>query len=90
VIVKNLNLLEDFVSENDLMNYIREVGKVKMYSSPSMQNSPTLLKEEKLFNELKNNINSLSLQLKINEELKYIKIRKKQEIEEDIARLLDK
>jgi hypothetical protein len=90
VIVQNLNLLEDEVSEEDLMNYLRQVGKIKSWSRSHMQNSDLVLNEEALFQEIYNRVDSLSLQLKLKEELKYIEIRKRKEIEEDIAHLLDK
>ena len=90
VIVQNINLLEDVVSENDLMNYLRQVGKIKSFSRTHMQNSDLVLSEEALFTEIHKKVNSLSLQLKLKEELKYLEIQKRQELEEDIAHLLDK
>jgi len=90
IIVNNLNLLDGIVSENELLNYLQGVGKMKMYSGSHMQNSPELLKEEKLFEDIKNRIDSLSLQLKLKDILKSIEIEKREEIERDISRLLDK
>jgi hypothetical protein len=55
-----------------------------------MQNSDLLLSEEKLFSKIYEQVNSLSLQLKIKEELKYLEMQKYQEIEYDISKLLDK
>ena len=40
--------------------------------------------------EIHKKVNSLSLQLKLKEELKYLEIQKRQELEEDIVHLLDK
>jgi hypothetical protein len=55
-----------------------------------MQNSNLVLSEEALFTEIYKKVNSLSLQLKLKEELKYLEIQKRQELEEDIVHLLDK
>lgn len=90
LIIQNLNLLEDEVSEDDLMNYLRQVNKIKSFSRSHMQNSDLVLSEEALFTEIYKNVNSLSLQLKLKEELKYLEIQKRQELEEDIVHLLDK
>lgn len=90
IIIQNINLLEDSVSENDLMNYLRQVGKIKSFSRSHMQNSDLLLSEEALFTEIHKKVDSLSLQLKLKEELKYLEIQKRQELEEDIVHLLDK
>jgi hypothetical protein len=90
IIIQNLNLLEDKVSENDLINYLRQVGKIKSFSRSHMQNSNLVLSEEALFTEIYKKVNSLSLQLKLKEELKYLEIQKRQELEEDIVHLLDK
>lgn len=90
LIIQNLNLLEDTVSENELMNYLRQVNKIKSFSRSHMQNSDLVLSEEALFTEIYKNVNSLSLQLKLKEELKYLEIQKRQELEEDIVHLLDK
>ncbi|MGD9623989.1 MAG: SMEK domain-containing protein [Arcobacter sp.] len=90
IIIQNMNLLEDKVSENDLINYLRQVGKIKNFSRSHMQNSDLVLSEEALFTEIYKNVNSLSLQLKLKEELKYLEIQKRQELEEDIVHLLDK
>mgnify|MGYP003587258743 CR=1 FL=1 len=90
IIIQNINLLEDKVSENDLINYLRQVGKIKSFSRSHMQNSDLVLSEEALFTEIYKNVNSLSLQLKLKEELKYLEIQKRQELEEDIVHLLDK
>ena len=75
---------------SDLMNYLRQVGKIKSFSRTHMQNSDLVLSEEALFTEIHKKVNSLSLQLKLKEELKYLEIQKRQELEEDIAHLLDK
>jgi hypothetical protein len=90
IIIQNLNLLEDVVSEEDLINYLRQVGKIKSFMRSHMQNSDLLLSEEALFSKIHQQVNSLSLQLKIKEDLKYIERDKRQEIEYDIAKLLDK
>ncbi len=90
IIVQNLNILEDEVDDEKLMDYLTQVGKIKSWSRSHMQNSDLVLSEESLFAEIYNKIDSLSLQLKLKEELKDIKIQKRQEIEEDIAYLLDK
>lgn len=90
IIIQNMNLLEDKVSENDLINYLRQVGKIKSFSRSHMQNSNLVLSEEALFTEIYKKVNSLSLQLKLKEELKYLEIQKRQELEEDIVHLLDK
>ncbi|MGJ0330076.1 SMEK domain-containing protein [Aliarcobacter cryaerophilus] len=90
IIIQNMNLLEDKVSENDLINYLRQVGKIKSFSRSHMQNSDLVLSEEALFTKIYKNVNSLSLQLKLKEELKYLKIQKRQELEEDLVHLLDK
>ena len=90
IIIQNINLLEDKVSEDDLMNYLRQVGKIKSFSRSHMQNSDLILSEEALFTEIHKKVNSLSLQLKLKEELKSIEIQKRQELEEDIVHLLDK
>jgi hypothetical protein len=90
VIISNLNLLEDEIEDNELINYLSQVGKIKSWSRSHMENSDLVLSEEALFTEIYNNVDSLSLQLKLKEELKCIEIRKRKEIEEDIAHLLDK
>jgi hypothetical protein len=90
IIVQNLNLLEDIVLEENLISYLKQVGKIKSSSRSYMQNSDLVLSEEALFQEIYNRIDSLYLQLKLKEELKYLKIQKRKEIEEDIAHLLDK
>jgi len=90
VIIRNLNLLEDEIEDKELINYLSQVGKIKSWSRSHMENSDLVLSEEALFTEIYNNVDSLSLQLKLKEELKYIEIRKREEIEEDIAHLLDK
>ncbi len=89
-IAKNLNLLDGIVDEDELINYLRELGKMKMYSGGNMQNSPELLAEEAVLENILEHIKSLSLQLKIKNELKYIGIRKREEIESDISHLLEK
>ena len=63
---------------------------MKSWTRSHMQNSDLLLREEVLFTEIYKKVNSLSLQLKLKEELKYLEIQKRQELEEDIAHLLDK
>lgn len=88
IIVQILNILDGIVSEEDLMNYLREVGKVKVYSKSHMQNSELLLKEEQLFKKIYERVDSLSLKLQLKEKLEDIETRKKQEIEEDISYLL--
>jgi len=90
LIVKILNVLEDEVDDIELMHFLTEVGKIKSWTRSHMENSPELLSEEALLEKISETINSLSLKLKIQEELKYIELRKKQEIEEDIEHLLDK
>jgi len=90
VIISNLNLLQNEVDDKDLMDYLIQIDKIKSWSRSHMQNSDLVLSEEALFTEIYNNIDSLSLQLKIKEELKYIELRKREEIENDIASLLDK
>lgn len=90
IIVQNINLLEDSVSENELMNYLTQVGKIKSFSRSHMQNSDLVLSEEALFTEIYKKVDSLSLQLKLKEQLKYLEIQKRQELEEDIVHLLDK
>lgn len=90
IMIQNLKILDKHIPNDDLINYLTRVGKIKSYSSAPMENSPQLLEEEALLLEIHNNIDSLSLQLRIKEELKYISIRKKQEIERDIEYLLGK
>ena len=90
IIIQNINLLEDAVAEEDLINYLKQVNKMKSWTRSHMQNSDLLLREEVLFTEIYKKVNSLSLQLKLKEELKYLEIQKRQELEEDIAHLLDK
>ena len=90
LIIKNLNALKDYVDDVKLMHYITRVGKIKTYSSAPLQNSDELLSEEELLQKIHNVVDDLSLKLKIKEELKYIEIQKKQEIENDIEHLLDK
>ncbi|MFK5976819.1 MAG: SMEK domain-containing protein [Sulfurovum sp.] len=90
IIIKNLNLLNDKVEDKELINYLTQMGKIKSWSSSPMQNSDLVLSEEVLFTEIYNRVDSLSLRLKLKEELKYIEIRKREEIEEDIAYLLGK
>lgn len=90
IIISNLNLLEDIVPEDDLMNYLIQVGKIKSWSRSHMQNSDLVLSEEALFTEIYKKVNSLHLQLKLKEELKCLEIQKRQELEEDIVHLLDK
>lgn len=89
-ITKNLNLLDQIVDEDELVNYLRELGKIKMYSGGNMQNSPELLAEEAVLENILEHIESLPLQLKIKDELKYVGIRKREEIESDISHLLEK
>ncbi len=90
IIAENLNLLDDFLEEEELINYLIGLGKMKMYSGGNMQNSPELLAEESILGNILEHIESLSLQLKIKNELKYIGIRKREEIESDISHLLEK
>ncbi len=90
IIVNNLNILDGQVIDDNLINYLRQLGKIKSYSSPPMQNSPQLLSEEDLFQKIHDAIESLSLKLKIKDELKYIAIQKKQEVESDLEFLLGK
>lgn len=90
IIIKNMKILDEHSTNDDLIEYLTRVGKIRSYSSAPMENSPQLLEEEALLLEIHNNIDSLSLQLRIKEELKYIEIRKKQEIERDIEFLLGK
>lgn len=90
LIIKNLNALKDYVDDVKLMHYITQVGKIKTYLSAPLQNSDELLSEEELLQKIHNVVDDLSLKLKIKEELKYIEIQKKQEIENDIEHLLDK
>ena len=90
LIVKNLNFLDMEIDDKKLIEYLIQLGKIKVYSSSPMQNSDTILEEEKIFQILIDKVESLSLQLKIKEELKYIKLRKRQEIEQDISYLLDR
>lgn len=90
LIVQILNILKDKVDSEDLLNYLTQVGKIKSYSSSPLQNSPQLLNEESFLKQIKEKIQSLSLQCKIKEELKYIELKKREEIERDIEHLLDK
>jgi len=90
LIITNLNILEDIVDDKELMEYLTQVGKIKSWSRSHGENSDLVLSEEKLFSKLYESVNSLSLQLKIKEELKYINIQKRQELEDDISHLLDK
>lgn len=90
LIVKIINVLEDEVDDIELMHFLTQVGKIKSWSRSHMENSPELLSEEALLEKISEAINSLSLKLKIKEELKYIELRKRQEIEEDIEHLLGK
>jgi len=90
IIVKNLNILEDKIDDKDLMNYLRQVGKIKSFSRSFGENSNLLLNEEALFKEIYKRVNSLPLQLKLKEELKNLEIQKREEREEDISYLLDK
>lgn len=90
IIVKNLNILEATIDEKELINYLNQVGKVKSWSRSHGENSSLLLNEEALFTEIMNRVDSLSLQLKLKEQLKYIELQKREELEEDISHLLDK
>lgn len=90
IIVKNLNILQNHISDEKLMNYLEQMGKIKLYSRAHMQNSPEVLSEENLFTQLLGSIESLSLRLKIKDKLKYIELDKRREIESDIEYLLDK
>lgn len=90
IIIQNLKILDGNVANDDLINYLTQVGKVKSYSRAPMGNSPELLNEEEFLSKIYNSIESLSMQLLIKEELKYIEIQKKQEIERDIEFLLGK
>lgn len=90
LIVSVLNKLDNVVDNDLLINYLTQVGKIKSYSSSPLQNSPQLLSEEEFLKQIKEKVNNLSLQIKIKEELKYIELTKKREIESDIEYLLDK
>jgi len=90
VIVNNLNILENEIDEKELINYLNQVGKIKSWSRSYGENSSLLLDEEALFETIMNSVDSLSLQLKLKEQLKYIELQKREEIEEDISHLLDK
>ncbi len=90
VIVKNINFLHSEIDDAKLMNYLTRLGQIKSFSSAPMENSQELLDEEAFFRTLYDKIDWLSLQLKIKEELKYIEIEKRREIERDIAHLLGK
>jgi hypothetical protein len=90
IIVKNLNILQNHISDEKLMNYLEQMGKIKLYSRAHMQNSPEVLSEEDLFTQLLGSIESLSLRLKIKDKLKYIELDKRREIESDIELLLSK
>ena len=65
IIIQNINLLEDAVAEEDLINYLKQVNKMKSWTRSHMQNSDLLLREEVLFTEIYKKVNSLSLQLKL-------------------------
>jgi len=82
--------MKEYVDDVKLMHYITQVGNIKTYSSAPLQNSSELLSEEELLQKIHNAVDDLSLKLKIKEELKYIEIQKKQEIENDIEFLLGK
>ncbi len=72
------------------MNYLDQMGKIKLYSRRHMQNSPEALIEESFFTQLLGIIESLFLRLKIKNKLKYIELDKSREIESDIEHLLSK
>ena len=90
IIVKNLNILKSTIDENELINYLNQVGKIKSFSRAHGENSSLLLNEEALFTVIMNRVDSLSLKLKLKEQLKYIELQKREELEKDISRLLDK
>lgn len=90
LIIKNLNALKDYIDDVKLMHYITQMGKIKSYSSAPLQNSNELLSEEELLQKIYDVVDDLSLKIKIKEELKYIEIQKKHEIENDIEFLLGK
>jgi len=90
IIVNNLNILEDKVDEKELIHYLNQVDKIKSWFRSHGENSSLLLDEETLFTEIMNSIDSLSLQLKLKEQLKYIELQKREELEDDISHLLDK
>ena len=90
IIVKNLNKLESTIDEKELINYLNQVGKIKSFSRAHGENSSLLLNEEALFTEIMNRVDSLSLRSKLKEQLKYIELQKREELEKDISRLLDK
>jgi len=90
VIINNINKLEDHIDERKLFEYLTRIGTLRMYSSAPMENSPELLSEEALLEQICDRVDSLSLQLKLKDELKYFILRKKQEVEQDIEHLLDK
>lgn len=90
IIIKNLNILQNHISDEKLMNYLEQMGKIKLYTRTHMQNSPEALNEESFFTQLLGSVESLSLKLKIKDKLKYIEIDKRREIESDIEFLLDK
>lgn len=90
IIINNLNILDGKVDDENLINYLRQIGKIKSYSSAPMENSPQLLSEEQLFQKVHDVIDSLTLKLRIKDELKYIAIQKKEEVERDLEFLLGK
>ncbi len=90
IIVHNLNLLENKVEDRKLIDYLNQVGKMKSWSRSHGENSSLLLNEEALFLEIMNRVDSLSLQLKLKEQLKNIELQKREELEDDISHLLDK
>ena len=90
IIIRNLNLLEDEIDDKDFIAYLTQEGKIKSWSRSHMQNSDLLLSEEALFINLSQKIDSLSLKIKLKEELKYIELNKRREIEDDIASILAK
>lgn len=90
IIIEIINLLSDYVDDNELINYITQVGKIKSYSRVPMTNSTELLSEDALLNKLCDGIESISLQLKIKSYLEYLEKMKQDEIENDIEFLLGK
>ena len=90
LIVQIINFLSSHIPDDDIMNYLNQVNKIKSYSRGPMSNSSTLLEEEELFEYLSIHLESFSLKMNIREVLNYIGLEKRREIESDIEHLLDK
>lgn len=90
LIVQMIDFLSGHIPDDDIMNYLNQVNKIKSYSRGLMSNSSALLEEENIFEYLSTHLQSYSLKMKIRESLKYIALEKRREIESDIEHLLDK